>query len=569
MEKVYSADRYGLRRLIAGLAVIALALLATGVAAAERPGKAAIASAHYLATEAGHEILAAGGNAFDASIAVSSVLAVVEQTSSGIGGGGFWVLHRAEDSFETMVDAREQAPAAAHPDMYLNKDGSVNRDLAVNGPLSAAIPGEIAGMEYIAKHYGRLSLARSLQPAIRIAREGFPVYEKYHSMAKWKRDTLNRWPAAAAALLDNGEVPEIGYVIKLPDLAWVLEQVAEQGADAFYRGEVAQRLVDGVREAGGIWTMDDMAAFVVKEREPIRTDYQGYELITASPPSSGGIAIAEMLNMLEVYPLQDLDRVQRTHLIVEAMRRAYRDRSIYLGDPDFYEVPIEMLTSQHYADGLRASIRYDKATPSSMLPGEEGLPEGNDTTHFSIIDADGNMVAATLTVNLAFGSGFMVPGTGFLLNNEMDDFSAKPGEPNAFGLIGFTANEIRPHKRPLSSMSPTLMMGQDKVAAIGTPGGSRIITMVLLGILDFMAGHEPESWVSLPRFHHQYLPDRISAEADAFTAEEVEALRALGHEVEVRSGTWGNMHGVMWNRETGEVTAGSDPRSDAGRAIVR
>jgi gamma-glutamyltranspeptidase/glutathione hydrolase len=551
--------------------VLALFSLA---AAAEGPGKAAIASAHYMATEAGHEILEAGGNAFDAAIAVSSVLAVVEQTSSGIGGGGFWLLHRAEDGFQIMVDAREQAPAAAHTDMYLNEDGSVNRDLAVNGPLSAAIPGEVAGLEHLATNYGRLSLARSLQPAIRIAREGFPVYEKYHTMAQWKRDTLRRWPAAAEALLYNGEVPEIGYVIKLPDLAWVLGQVAEHGADAFYRGEVAQRLVDGVRAAGGIWTMEDMAAFKVKERQPIRTDYQGYELVTAAPPSSGGIAIAEMLNIVEPWPLQELGRVQRAHLIVEAMRRAYRDRAIYLGDPDFYEVPVDMLTSQHYADGLRASIRPDRATPSDMLPGGDSSPEGTDTTHFSIIDAEGNMVAATLTVNLAFGSSFMVPGTGFVLNNEMDDFSAKPGEPNAFGLIGFEANEIQPFKRPLSSrplssMTPTLMMGEDKVAAIGTPGGSRIITMVLLGILDFMAGNEPESWVSLPRFHHQYVPDRISAEADAFTAEEVEQLRALGHEVEVRERRWGNMHGVMWNRVTGEVTAGSDPRSDAGRAIVR
>jgi gamma-glutamyltranspeptidase/glutathione hydrolase len=259
----------------------------------------------------------------------------------------------------------------------------------------------------------------------------------------------------------------------------------------------------------------------------------------------------------------------RTHLIVEAMRRAYRDRAIYLGDPDFVDVPVEMLTSQYYADGLRASIRPDRATPSNLLAGNPALPEGTDTTHFSIIDADGNMVAATLTVNLPFGSAFMPPGTGLLVNNEMDDFSAKPGEPNAFGLIGFEANEIQPFKRPLSSMSPTFMIGPDRRAVIGTPGGSRIITMVLLGILDFMRGNEPESWVSLPRFHHQYEPDHISAEPDAFTAEQIEGLQAMGHEVEVRDRTWGNMHGVMWNLETGEVTAGSDPRWPSGRAIVK
>jgi gamma-glutamyltranspeptidase/glutathione hydrolase len=276
-----------------------------------------------------------------------------------------------------------------------------------------------------------------------------------------------------------------------------------------------------------------------------------------------------MLNVIESYPLDKLGSVQRAHLIVEAMRRAFRDRAIYLGDPDFAEVPVEMLTSQFYADGLRASIRPDRATPSSMLPGNEQIPEGTDTSHFSIIDADGNMVAATLTVNLPFGSAFMPPGTGLLVNNQMDDFSAKQGEPNAYGLIGFVANEIQPYKRPLSSMSPTFMMGEDKQAVIGTPGGSRIITMVLLGILDFMEGNEPESWVSLPRFHHQYVPDKISAEPDTFSAEEIAALEAMGHEVEVRERTWGNMHGVLWNRETGEVTAGSDPRWPSGRAIVK
>jgi gamma-glutamyltranspeptidase/glutathione hydrolase len=522
-----------------------------------------------MATEAGHEILQSGGNAFDAAIAVSAVLAVVEQTSSGVGGGGFWLLHRASDGLQVMIDAREQAPAAAQPDMFLRPDGSVNRDLALNGPLAAAIPAEIAGLDHLARNYGRLDLARNLQPAIRIAREGFPVYEKYRSMAVRRRDTLNRWPAAGKALLDNGNVPDIGYVIRQPDLARVLEQVAEEGADAFYRGEIARRLVEGVRAAGGIWTMEDLAAIQVRERDPIRTDYQGYELVTAPPPSSGGIAIAEMLNILEAYPLQQMGKVQRAHLMVEAMRRAYRDRALYLGDPDFFDVPVDRLTSPYYADGLRASIRLDRATPSSMLSGSRARTEGTDTTHFSLIDAEGNMVAATLTVNTPFGSAFMVPGTGFVLNNEMDDFSAKPGAPNEYGLIGFEANEIRPFKRPLSSMSPTFMIGEDKMAAIGTPGGSRIITMVLLGILDFMAGNEPESWVSLPRFHHQYLPDKISAEAGAFSEDEVAALRAMGHEVDVRKRDWGNMHGVMWNRESGEVTAGSDPRSDAGRAIVK
>ncbi|MEJ8567233.1 gamma-glutamyltransferase [Elongatibacter sediminis] len=551
-------------RLLTGL----LVLVATLAHGQPGPGKAAIASAHYLATEAGHEILEQGGNAFDAAIAVSAALAVVEPTSSGIGGGAFWLLHRASDGHQVMVDAREQAPAAAHRDMYLAEEGNVNRDLAVNGPLAGAIPGEIAGLEHLAENYGRLPLSASLQPAIRLAREGFPIDEKFHRMLMWRAVTMKRWPAASEVFLPGGSIPPVGHVIRQPDLAWVLEQVAEKGAEGFYSGEVAERIVKGVRDAGGIWTLEDLQAYRVKEREPIRTDYGDYELVTAPPPSSGGIAIAEMLNILEAWPINDLPRVTRTHLIAEAMRRAYRDRAIYLGDPDFTEVPVDMLTSQHYADGLRASIRPDRATPSSMLPGNVQLTEGTDTTHFSLIDSEGNMVAATLTVNLPFGSAFMAPGTGFLVNNEMDDFSAKPGVPNAFGLIGFAANEIQPYKRPLSSMSPTFILGEDRRAVLGTPGGSRIITMVLLGILDFMRGNEPESWVSLPRFHHQYEPDQISAEEATFTAEEIEALKALGHDVQVRD-TWGNMHGVMWDLQNGELSAGSDPRGPSGRAIVK
>ena len=573
MGEIQAAHRKGQHKLnrlpVQALACLVFVLFSVSLAAADKPGKAAIASAHYLATEAGHEILAQGGNAFDAAIAVSSVLAVVEQTSSGIGGGAFWLLHRAEDGFEVMVDAREQAPAAAHKDMFVDAEGNVNRDLATNGPLAGGIPGEVAGLEHLAQHYGRLPLAVSLRPAIRIAREGFAVDEKFHTLMGWRIDIIKRWPAAAAVLLADGENPPVGHVIRQPDLAWVLENIAERGAAGFYSGPVAERLVKGVREAGGIWTLEDFAAYKIKEREPIRTQYGDYELVTAPPPSSGGIAIAEILNILEPYPINDLEPVLRTHLIVEAMRRAYRDRAIYLGDPDFVSIPVGMLTSKYYADGLRASIRPDRATPSSMLAGNDQILEGTDTSHFSIIDADGNMVAATLTVNLPFGSAFMPPGTGVLVNNQMDDFSAKEGEPNAYGLIGFQANEIQPFKRPLSSMSPTFMIGADKRAVIGTPGGSRIITMVLLGILDFMRGNEPESWVSLPRFHHQYVPDQISAEQNAFTPEQVEALQAMGHEVEVRDRTWGNMHGVMWNLEAGAVTAGSDPRWPSGRAIVK
>jgi len=537
--------------------------------AGQKPNQAAIASAHYLATEAGHEILAAGGNAFDAAVAVSAALAVVEPASSGVGGGGFWLLHRASDDMQVFVDGRETAPAAATADMYLDAQGEVNRDLAVNGPLAAGIPGHIAGIAHIAENYGELPLARSLQPAIRLATEGFPVDEKYHTMMRYRAEVIKRWPAATAALLVDGEVPEIGTLIKLPDLARTLQRVADNGPAEFYSGEFAAQLVQGVRAAGGIWTLDDLAAYRIKERAPITLDYQGYRIVTAPPPSSGGVALAEILNIIEPYNIAEMDRSHQVHLLVEAMRRAYRDRGIYLGDPDFVDMPIRQLTSRDYAAGLRASIRLDRATDSEALAGFADSPKGMDTTHFSVLDAAGNMVAATLTVNLPYGSAFMAPDTGFLLNNEMDDFSAKPGAPNAFGLLGYTANAIEPGKRMLSSMTPSFVFGTDRQAALGTPGGSRIITMVLLGILDMIAGNEPESWVALPRFHHQYQPDVISIEPDAFSAELIEQLEAMGHNVEARDSTWGNMHGVLWNRADNAVSAGSDPRWPSGRAVVK
>jgi gamma-glutamyltranspeptidase/glutathione hydrolase len=453
--------------------------------------------------------------------------------------------------------------------MYLGADGEVDRDRAINGPLAAGIPGHIAALAHIAERYGRLPLARSLQPAIRLATQGFPVDEKYHTVMRFRADTIRRWPAAAEALLVDGEVPEVGELIRLPDLARTLTMVAENGPRAFYEGAFAERLAAGVRAAGGIWSAADLATYRVREREPIRFDYRGHEIVTAPPPSSGGVALAEILNIVAPYDLASLPRAQQVHLLVEAMRRAYRDRGIYLGDPDFVDMPIRMLTSRDYAAGLRASIRLDRATDSDALAGFADAPKGEDTTHYSIIDTDGNMVAATQTVNLPFGAAFMVPGTGFVLNNEMDDFSAKPGAPNAFGLLGYTANAIAPGKRMLSSMTPTFVFAPDRQAALGTPGGSRIITMVLLGVLDLVAGHDPEHWVSLPRFHHQYRPDVISIEPGAFTPALIGELEALGHDVQARDSTWGNMHGVLWRRESGAVSAGSDPRWPSGRAIVR
>jgi len=548
--------------LILGLCLV---LTAQG---APRPPAQAVASAHPLATQAGLEILQAGGNAFDAAVAVTAALAVVEPYSSGLGGGGFWLLHRARDGREVFLDGRETAPAAAHRDMYLSEDGQVIPGLSMNGPLSAAIPGVPAVLDHLARHYGRLPLKRTLAPAIRLAREGFPVDAHYRRLAAFRAEVMRYYPETARLFLVDGEPPPEGHVIRQPELARVLEAIAEHGRDGFYRGEVARRLVDGVRAAGGIWTLDDLAGYQVKEREPLRGTYRGIRLTLAPPPSSGGVALMTMLNILAPYDLAEMDEADRVHLLVEAMRRAYRDRAQYLGDPDFVTVPVARLTHPWYAAGLRAAISPRRATPSELLPGPEELPdEGPHTTHFSILDAEGNRVAATVTVNYPFGSGFVPPGTGVLLNDEMDDFSAKPGVPNAYGLVGAEANAIAPGKRPLSSMSPTFADDGRRLAILGTPGGSRIITMVLLGILDFAEGKGPQAWVSRPRFHHQYLPDVIQHEPGAFSEALQEALKARGHTLKDLGGSYGNMQAILWDREAGRVQAASDPRG-VGEARV-
>ena len=535
---------------------------------ATKPGKAAIASAHHLATQAGHGILAAGGNAFDAAVAVAMTLAVVEPASSGIGGGGFFLLHRASDGKDIFLDARETAPAAVNRRWYLDEDGKPDRDKSVNGPLAAGIPGQPAALARLAEHYGRLPLAQSLAPAIQLARDGFPVDDKYRTLIGGRIDVLKRWSTGARQFLAAGEIPEAGHIIKQPDLAATIERLAEHGFDGFYSGQTARRLVTGVNEAGGAWTLDDLADYRVHEREPIRIDYQGHTVVTSPPPSSGGVALAQMLNILSAWELPALQPAQRTHLVTEAMRRAYRDRGIYLGDPDFVDMPLAMLTGRDYAAGLRASIMPDKATPSAMLPGNDNTQRGTHTTHFSIIDADGNLVAATLSINLPYGSGFVPPGTGVLLNNEMDDFALVPDEPNAYGLIGRDANAPAPGKRMLSSMTPTFLRNDQRVLVIGTPGGSRIITMVLLGLLDAANGATAEAIVAAPRFHHQYLPDVISVEPEGLAADQVEALRGLGHTVNFGQRAWGNMQVVLWHRDSGRLEAASDPRWDSGRASV-
>ncbi|MBB5015675.1 gamma-glutamyltransferase [Rehaibacterium terrae] len=548
-------------RRFAALAVLLL-FLPAGLPAADAvlPKRPAVASANAYATDAGLEILAAGGNAFDAAVAVSATLGLVEPESSGLGGGGFFLLHLAKENRQVFIDARERAPLAATRDMYLDEHGEPDRDKAVNGALAAAIPGLPAGLVHLAHNYGRLPLERSLAPAIRLAREGWRFGPKNAAMMGFRKGVIERNRAAAGLFLVDGRVPEVGTLMRNPDYAATLERLAREGFDGFYRGELAAKLVAGVREGGGIWSEQDLAEYRVVERAPLRLRHRGHEIVTAPPPSSGGVALAQMLNILSGYDYPALARVQRVHLLVEAMRRAYRDRAIYLGDPDFVRMPIDLLMHPAYAAGLRAGISLERATPSELLPGIGAPAEREDTTHFSIVDTEGNLAAVTQTVNLPYGNAFAVAGTGFLLNNEMDDFSIKPGLPNAFGLVGDDANAIEPGKRPLSSMTPSFLVGEGRVAAIGTPGGSRIITMVLLGLLELMDGQSAQAATDLPRFHHQYLPDVISAEPDAFTPEEIAALEAKGHRVSAGERSWGNMQVVVWDRTTGAVQAGSDPR---------
>jgi len=518
---------------------------------------AAIASAHPAATAAGFEVLDAGGNAFDAAVAVTATLGVVEPSGSGLGGGGFWLLHRASDDRQVMLDGRERAPLAAHRDLYLDEQGRFVPELALNGPLAAGIPGEPAALVHLAKNYGRLPLALSLAPAIRLAQEGFEVDAVMRRQLVWRRDALAASPAASIQFLDDGQVPALGYRIRQSDLAATLGRLAANGHQGFYGGEVAELLVAGVRAAGGIWTLDDLQQYRAVERAPIIGHYRGWRLVSASPPSSGGVLLVQMLNMLEQLNFDRSSGVGRLHLLVEVMRRAYRDRALYLGDPDFVDMPIERLMHPFYAAGLIRDIRSDRATPSAGTPPPM---EGMDTTHFSVLDREGNRVAATLSINYPFGSGFVAPGTGVLLNDEMDDFSAQPGVPNAYGLIGGEANAIAPGKRMLSSMTPTFAESEQGVALLGTPGGSRIITMVLNALLALDSGQTLERLVANPRMHHQYLPDRIQYELDAFSDAEREGLTALAHRLKAVPDGFGNMQAVYWDRQRGEVRAVSDPR---------
>jgi gamma-glutamyltranspeptidase/glutathione hydrolase len=535
--------------------------------AAHPPG-AAIASAHALATQAGMDMIRQGGNAFDAAVAVSAMLSVVEPISSGIGGGGFFLLHDAKTGKDVFVDARETSPESATPQAFLTPDGQLDNDRATNGPWSAGIPGLPAALVHVSQKYGRLPLKTALAPAIRVAREGFEIYPRLERGYASRRAVMERYRGTREVFLADGTPPRAGEILKQPDLANTLQLLADKGFDGFYKGEVANRLLAAVKEEGGHWRAEELSGYRVKEREPLHFKYRGWDITTAPPPSSGGVAIAQMLQILAGWDLESLDEAKRTHLIAESMRRAFRDRTIYLGDPDFVKMPVARLTSADYAAGQRASIHPSKATPSELLSGQPAPLEDDETTHYSIIDAQGNRVSTTQTVNLLYGSGLVAPGTGVLLNDEMDDFALRPGTPNAFGVMGFAANAPAPGKRMLSSMTPTFMESGDRLAVLGAPGGSRIITEVLLGILGYDDGMGAQQVAAKPRIHHQWMPDVITAEQGALSPETVKALEAMGHKVNAGEKPWGNLQTVSWDKRANTLEGGTDPRNPVGKAEV-
>jgi gamma-glutamyltranspeptidase/glutathione hydrolase len=537
-----------------------LTLCSLTLQANQQPNQAAIASAHPAATVAGLETLAAGGNAFDAAVAVSAALAVVEPYGSGLGGGGFFLLRKAGSTPSYhFLDARERAPLAATADLYL-RNGKVEPNLSLNGALAAAIPGLPAALVELAKRYGRLPLHDSLTPAIRLARDGVSIDRVYQQRAGWRLAALRDDPESARLFLANGEIPEEFSLLRQPELASLLERIAHDGRAGFYAGATATTLVKGVQAAGGIWTLRDLANYRVIERPALRFKLKdNRELISAPPPSAGGVALAQSLGILQQLPWQTADKLQRSHYVVETLRRAYRDRGL-LGDPDFVTNPVAQLLAPSYLQQLASSIDPQRATPSTSLAPAPAWREGDHTTHFSVLDSAGNAVAATLSINLPFGAAFSVPGTGVLLNNEMDDFAAALHGSNSYGLSGSAANQIAGGKRPLSSMSPSFIDSPEAFATFGTPGGSRIPSMVLLAMLSYLDGQPPSAWVSTPRYHHQYLPDVIEHEANTFSPAEQAQLQQRGHSLKAVERPYGNQQVLLWNKHTGAVEGASDPR---------
>ena len=523
-----------------------------------------VAGVSFYATEVGVEVLKKGGNAVDAAVAVSLVLAVTHPQAGNLGGGGFLVIHLQEEGIDTTIDYREKAPLAAHRDMYLDENGDVIPKSSTIGYRACGVPGQVAGLWSAHSKYGKLPWRELVEPAIRLAEEGIVVdYWLSRSLGKATKYFL-KFPTSKAIFTKNGEAYQYGDLLVQKDLAWTLKQIAEHGHDGFYKGEVARRIAADMAANGGLITEEDLVAYQAVERPPLIGQFEGYEIVGMGPPSSGGILLVQMLGVLEPFDLKSLGHNSSRYiqLLTEVEKLAYADRAEHLGDADFYPVPVGRLISPEYIESRRKLVNLARATPSSDIShGSLPAAESEETTHFSIVDRWGNAVACTTTLNGGFGSFVVAAGTGVLLNNEMDDFSIKPGYPNIYGLVGGEANAIQPGKRMLSSMTPTIILKDGRVVlVVGTPGGSTIITTVLQVVLNHLVHEFPlQSAVAAPRFHHQWLPDRTQIEPIGFSEDIIDNLGKMGHTVRRR--TWlGDVHAVAIDANSGLLFGVSDPR---------
>lgn len=522
-----------------------------------------VASQEAVATQVGVDVLRRGGNAVDAAVAVGFALAVTLPQAGNLGGGGFMIVHDARTGENVAIDYREKAPGRAARDMFLDAAGNADSKKSQYSGLAVGVPGTVAGLALALDRYGTLSLADVIAPASRHAEEGVLVTPDLSDSLKASAEEIKAWPSSTRIFFKEGGVPyEPGETLRQTDLAKSLRQVAEGGPDAFYTGEIARLIAEQMARDGGLITLEDMAGDQAVVREPVGGTYRDHEVISMPPPSSGGVHIVQILNILEGFPIGYLghNSAETLHLMAEAMKLAYADRSEYLGDSDFVDVPIRGLTSKQYAEALRQKINANRATPSATIKPNDPIPyESEQTTHFSVVDKDGNAVANTYTINFSYGTGLVADGTGILLNNEMDDFSAKLGVPNAYGLIGGDANAVEPGKRPLSSMSPTIVLKDGKPFIVtGSPGGSRIITTVLQVIMNVVDhGMNIAEASEAVRVHHQWLPDELRVE-EGLSPDTIRLLEGKGHSVRIQP-VMGSTHSIM-RREDGSLFGASDPR---------
>jgi gamma-glutamyltranspeptidase/glutathione hydrolase len=527
-----------------------------------------VVTSHFLATQAALEVLKKGGNAIDAAVTAAFSLAVVQPRSGNIAGGGFMLISSEQNDEVVAIDYREKAPSKATADMFLDEEGNADSQLSRYSHLAAGVPGTVAGLSLALEKYGTISLKEALVPAIHLAEKGFVVTPHFSDGLKEKETMLKKWESSAKIFYKpDGSFYEPGERFIQKDLAATLRRISEQGAKEFYEGKTAELLVAEMAKHDGLITMEDMKNYSPTIREPVQGTYRGYDIYSMSPPSSGGVHVVQILNMLEGYPIAEYghNSAQTIHLMAEAMKLAYADRSFYLGDVDFIKVPLKGLTAKEYAATLRKTIDPEKAVPSNTItPGKPQPYESNETTHFSMVDTFGNAVSNTYTINFSYGSGIVVEGAGFLLNNEMDDFSAKPGVPNAYGLIGGEANKIEPNKRMLSSMSPTIVKHQGENFLItGSPGGSRIITttlQVIMNVIDH--GLNIQSAVAAPRIHHQWLPDELRIE-EGISVDTIKILQKKGHRVKQQE-AMGAIQSIII--KDGMMYGGADPRKSTAQA---